>query len=149
MLKDEANRRLGLFGEYDGAALQELIGMAKAYVCNERRDNGVPDGRFSDFDVAFWEMLVNLARWTPNCERDYSGATLFDITNLEVNNESCVILRVKKNCEAKLIALGCFDGDEIMFRLTKGQDVTCTVFREGNKSYSWEWGLNGRTIVSN
>lgn len=65
------------------------------------------------------------------------------------NNENCVILKVKKNQSANLIALGCFDGDETMFRLTKGCQHGCTVWHgANNKHYTWEWGERGYTLVS-
>ena len=71
-----------------------------------------------------------------------------ELVTLEEDNEHCVILKVKPNCEMDLIKLGCFDGDETMFRLTKGSSVTCTVFRKDDKPYSWHWGLGGHTLVS-
>ena len=71
-----------------------------------------------------------------------------ELVTLEENNKHCVILKVIPNCEMDLIKLGCFDGDETMFRLTKGSSVTCTVFRKDSKPYSWSWGLGGHTLVS-
>ena len=71
-----------------------------------------------------------------------------ELVTLEENNEYCVILKVIPNCEMDLIRLGCFDGDETMFRLTKGSSVTCTVFRKNGTPYSWHWGLGGHTLVS-
>ena len=73
---------------------------------------------------------------------------LFDLTELSVNNRECVVLKVKDGCEIDLIALGCFDGDETMMRLTKGKTVTCTVFKKGGKPFSWHWGYGGYTMVS-
>ena len=74
---------------------------------------------------------------------------LKDITQLVCNNDECVVLKVDKDKEIELICLGCFNGDETMFRLTKGRDVTCTVFRNNNKkAVSWEWGYNGYTLVT-
>lgn len=73
-------------------------------------------------------------------------STMVTITE---NNEQCVVLKVKKNQLANLISLGCFDGDETMFRLTKGYDHTCTVWHgSDNKHYSWDWGESGYTLVS-
>lgn len=65
------------------------------------------------------------------------------------NNEECVILKVKENKKLDLIKLGCFDGDEELMRLTKGEDHTCTIFRTNNKPFSWYWGSSGYTLVSN
>ena len=60
------------------------------------------------------------------------------------NNENCVVLKVKKNQRANLIALGCFNGDETMFRLTKGCQHECTVWHgPEDKSYTWDWGERG------
>lgn len=71
---------------------------------------------------------------------------LKDITTIVVNNDECVVLKVKEGHEMDLIALGCFSGDETMLRLTKGADVTCTVFRKNGKSVSWDWGRRGYTL---
>jgi hypothetical protein len=73
--------------------------------------------------------------------------SLYDLTTLDCNNDNCVILNVKENTEIDLIRLGCFNGDETMFRLTKGNKVTCTVFTKNDKHYSWYWG-DGYTLVS-
>lgn len=64
------------------------------------------------------------------------------------NNETCVILQVKDNKKLDLIKLGCFDGDEKLIRLTKGEDHTCTIFRTNDNSFSWYWGRSGYTLVS-
>ena len=65
------------------------------------------------------------------------------------NNEDCVILQVKDNKEMDLIKLGCFNGDERLFRLTKGKNHTCTIFYNDNrKTFSWEWGEGGFTMVT-
>lgn len=73
---------------------------------------------------------------------------LKDIVEVAVNNRECVVLKVKEGHEMDLISLGCFDGDETMFRLTKGEDVTCTVFRKDAKPFSWDWGISGYTMVA-
>ena len=73
---------------------------------------------------------------------------LKDMVELAANNDECVVLKVKEGQEFNLISLGCFNGDETMFRLTKGKDVTCTVFRQGGKSFSWHWGISGYALVS-
>lgn len=70
------------------------------------------------------------------------------ITEVAVNNDECVVLKVLDGHEMDLIALGCFDGNETMFRLTKGRDVTCTVFRRDSKPFSWHWGYGGYTLVT-
>ncbi len=73
---------------------------------------------------------------------------LKDIVDVVVNNDACVILKVKEGQEMNLISLGYFNGNEVMMRLTKGQDVTCTVFLSSGRSYSWNWGFHGYTLVS-
>ena len=47
-------------------------------------------------------------------------AELCDLVEVVENNMECVVLKVKKGAGMQLIRLGCFDGDETMFRLTKG-----------------------------
>lgn len=69
------------------------------------------------------------------------------VTILE-NNEECTILKVRENQFANLISLGCFDGNETMFRLTKGDNHTCTVWGSNGSSFNWEWGTSGYTLVS-
>ena len=73
---------------------------------------------------------------------------LKDITTVAVNNAECVVLKVEEGHEMDLIALGCLSGNETMLRLTKGADVTCTVFLKNGKSFSWYWGISGYTLVS-
>lgn len=73
---------------------------------------------------------------------------LKDMVELAVNNDDCVVLKVKDGQEMNLISLGCFNGDETMMRLTKGKNVTCTLFRQGGKRFSWYWGIDGYTLVS-
>ncbi|MBQ2695072.1 hypothetical protein IJG04_00315 [Candidatus Saccharibacteria bacterium] len=73
---------------------------------------------------------------------------LSEITEVVVDNADCVVLKVKDGHEMDLIALGCFDGTETMFRLTKGETVTCTVFYKNRKAFSWHWGQRGYTLVS-
>lgn len=73
---------------------------------------------------------------------------LKDMVELAVNNQDCVVLKVKDGQEMNLISLGCFNGNETMMRLTKGKDVTCTLFRRDGKSFSWYWGISGYTLVS-
>ncbi len=62
---------------------------------------------------------------------------LHDLVEVLDNNGICVILKVKDGAEIQLISLGCFDGDETMFRLTKGEDHTCTMFRKNRGPVSW------------
>ena len=73
--------------------------------------------------------------------------SLVDLVEIYENNENCVVMKVKEGTEMDLICLGCFDGTEKMFRLTKGADNTCTVWN-AKGSYSWSWGSSGTTLVS-
>ena len=73
---------------------------------------------------------------------------LYDLVTLVTNTEECVVLKVKPDSTVDLVCLGCFDGDETMFRLTKGSDQTCTVWTARGTCYSWEWGDHGYTCVS-
>ena len=72
---------------------------------------------------------------------------LCQLVDVVVNNEACVVLKVKEGKEMDLIALGCFDGNETMLRLTKGKVHTATIFG-GKEPFSWHWGSGGYTIVS-
>lgn len=72
---------------------------------------------------------------------------LSELVEIATNNEECVVLKVKENTALDMISLGCFDGDELMLRLTKGDTHTATIFRESHNE-SWRWGLGGYTLVS-
>lgn len=72
---------------------------------------------------------------------------LCDLVEVLENNMECVVLKVKDGVQMQLVCLGCFDGDETMFRLTKGSSHTCTMFRGGRKPVSWSWGESGHTLV--
>lgn len=75
---------------------------------------------------------------------------LAELVKVKVNNNVCVILEVQPDTKMDMIATGYLDGTETMFRLTKGADITCTVFKDTNdKPYSWSWGFSGYTLVSN
>lgn len=73
---------------------------------------------------------------------------LVNLVTLVTNTEDCVVLKVNENAAMDLVCLGCFDGNEEMFRLTKGPDVTCTVWTKGGGTCSWSWGERGHTLVS-
>lgn len=72
---------------------------------------------------------------------------LVNYVKIVENNEECVILEVV-GTPFDLIRLGCFNGNEKMFRLTKGAKHTCTVWKENGENYSWFWGYGGHTLVS-
>ena len=73
---------------------------------------------------------------------------LKDITEVAADNAQCVVLKVKAGHELDLITLGCFAGNETMFRLTKGHTITCTIFYADGKQFSWYWGFDGYMLVS-
>ena len=73
--------------------------------------------------------------------------TLFDMTEKIIDNEFCIVLKVKDGHELDLIALGIFDGDETMFRFTRDTKA-CTIFRKNSKPYTLEWADGARTIQS-
>lgn len=72
---------------------------------------------------------------------------LSELVTVEADNEACVVLKVKEGKAMELITLGCFDGNETLFRVTKGGNHTATIWA-GEKAWSWEWGMNGYTLVS-
>jgi hypothetical protein len=53
--------------EYDGAALNKIADMAKRYVAADEGSrsfvDSIPDGTFSDFSCAVWEIMVGLVRY--------------------------------------------------------------------------------------
>ena len=73
---------------------------------------------------------------------------LSQLVEIISNTEDAVVLKVKPNSEVDLICLGCFNGDETMFRLTKGRSITCTVWTKRGTNYSWSWGEGGHTLVT-
>ncbi len=69
-----------------------------------------------------------------------------EIVKIVHNDEISVVLKVIDGSQMDLICLGCFDGDETMFRVTKGNEHVCTVWR-GKSHYDWHWGESGYTLV--
>lgn len=72
---------------------------------------------------------------------------LCDLVEIEENNMECVILKIKENSMLDLIKLGCFEGNERLIRITKGENHTITIFTD-KSNYSWYYGEKGYTIVS-
>ena len=73
---------------------------------------------------------------------------LCDMVTLKIDNAECVVLEVKDGQEMNLLGLGCFNGNEKILRLTKGKTVTCTVICDDGHRYSWHWGADGYTLVT-
>lgn len=57
-----------------------------------------------------------------------------DLVDIIHNDENCIVLEVKKGVERDLIFLGCFFGDETMFRVTKGDKKILTIWRKNGES---------------
>ena len=74
--------------------------------------------------------------------------TLKDLVTLKTDNDECTILEVNEGAYLDLIALGCFNGQEKYLRITKGRNLTCTIFNEDKTSFSWNWGPSGYTLVT-
>lgn len=75
---------------------------------------------------------------------------LYDLTELIENNNKYVLLKIKDNVsKINLIKIDGFNGCEEIIKLTKGDNHICTILAKDNKSYSWEWGTNGFTLISN
>lgn len=61
-------------------------------------------------------------------------------------NDNCVILKVKENAEMDMISIGCFDGNEVMFRMTRDDDCNdYTIWHKNGNTCTW----NDRTLISN
>ncbi|MCD8398117.1 MAG: hypothetical protein LUD12_13220, partial [Lachnospiraceae bacterium] len=73
---------------------------------------------------------------------------LKDLVEIYEDNNDCVVLKVLDGKRFDLMSLGCFNGDEEYIRLTKGSDITCTVWRKEGNISSWYWGKSGQTIVT-
>jgi hypothetical protein len=81
-------------------------------------------------------------------QEDEIEIKLKDCVKLITNNKTCVVLEVIKGREQDLTNLGYFDPKDHQFRLTKGENQTCTVFKKDGSSFSWYWGYQGYTLVS-
>ena len=73
---------------------------------------------------------------------------LKDMVTIVHNDMESIVLEVKENQKMNLICLGCFRGDEILIRLTKGGDHTCTIWYKDGTVFDWHWGSRGTTLVA-
>ena len=73
---------------------------------------------------------------------------LKDLVTIINNDMENVTLEMKENVSRDLIIIG-FNGDETMIRYTKGDDHTITIWKNDGKYYSWHYGCNGTTLISN
>ncbi len=74
---------------------------------------------------------------------------LYNLFEIVENNEVCVVVRPSNDATAlEILGLGCFDGDEEVIRITKGNTTTATVITYNDKKYQWQWGEGAYTLVS-
>lgn len=73
---------------------------------------------------------------------------LCELVDVAINNENCVVFKIKDNAVMDLIALGCFKGTEDMIRMTKGRTPEITVFNKDGSNYSYHFGEGSTTIIS-
>ncbi len=73
---------------------------------------------------------------------------LCELVDIVVNNENCVVFKVKDDTCLDLIAWGCFKGTEDMIRLTKGRTPEITVFNKDGSNYSYHFGEGSTTVIS-
>lgn len=63
---------------------------------------------------------------------------LKDVTELAVDNDVCAVLRVARTSDMlKLVAMGVFDGNEMLFRVTKEQNPGITIFYADGRTEEW------------
>ena len=65
-----------------------------------------------------------------------------------INEPTFVLLKVKDGKEMDMIMTGLFNGDKTMFRITKGSNHNCTTWFKNGNNFSWHYGINGYTLVS-
>ena len=70
------------------------------------------------------------------------------LVDVAVNNENCVVFKIKENALMDLISLGCFSGNEDMIRMTKGRTPDITVFNKDGSNYSYHFGEGSTTVIS-
>lgn len=73
---------------------------------------------------------------------------LCDLVDVVINNENCVVFKFKDDVTMDMIALGCFNGTEDMFRMTKGRTPEITVFNKDGSNFSYHFGEGSTTIIS-
>ena len=73
---------------------------------------------------------------------------LCELVDIAVNNENCVVFKVKDNTRMDMITLGCFKGDEDMIRMTKGRTPEITIFNKDGSNYSYHFGEGSTTLIS-
>lgn len=72
-------------------------------------------------------------------------AKLADCVEVISNNKDCVVLKIKENKRMDLIALGYFNGNEEMIRMTKDKNNNSyTIWSNNGKICNW----NNSTLIS-
>ncbi len=66
-----------------------------------------------------------------------------------INEKTFVLIKVKEGKTMDMIMTGLFDGNETMFRITKGKDHNCTTWYSDKPPFTWHHGIGGYTCVSN
>lgn len=65
-----------------------------------------------------------------------------------IDEPSFVLMKVKEGKEMDLITTGLFQGDETMFRITKGYDHSCTTWFKNGNNFTWHHGGSSYTLVA-
>ena len=73
---------------------------------------------------------------------------LCDLVDVVINNENCVVFKIKDDTRMDLIALGCFKGTEDMIRMTKGRTPEITIFNQDGSNYAYHFGEGSTTVIS-
>lgn len=73
---------------------------------------------------------------------------LCELVDIGINNEACVLFKVKDSARMDLITLGCFRGDEDMIRMTKGRQPTVTLYYKDGGTASYYFGEGGHTVLA-
>lgn len=73
---------------------------------------------------------------------------LCELVDIAINNENCVVFQGKEGARMDLIALGCFQGNEDMIRMTKGRSPEITLFYKDGSNQSYHFGEGSSTVLS-
>lgn len=73
---------------------------------------------------------------------------LCELVDLTVNNDNCLVYKVKDDKRMDLISLGCFLGNEDMIRMTKGRTPEITVFYKDGSTFSYHFGEGSTSGIS-
>ena len=65
-----------------------------------------------------------------------------------INEPTFVLVKVKEGKEMDMIMTGLFEGNETMFRVTKGGNHNCTTWYKDGRNWSWHHGFGGCICVT-